>query len=259
LTKDRLETILNQYVITDNNIKTISPSDANYPKLLGEIHDPPKILYFRGDVSLLHSPCLGVVGTRKLSLYGKEVTEYFVTQLVQNGFTVVSGLALGIDAVAHRTALKTKGNTIAVLGTGIDDKSIYPKDHIQLIHEILENRGLIISEYKPGTGGSKWTFPARNRIISGLSYGVVVVEADYKSGALITAKCALDQNRDVFAIPGNVFSQKSNGTNMLIQNGAKLVHAPCDILEEYEQQIISDSDDVQKRISTKEQFTKKDS
>lgn len=202
--------------------------------MLAQISDPPEVLYCRGNIELLNTPCLGVVGTRKLTPYGKEAAEYITQQISHGGFTVVSGLAYGVDAVAHRSALDAGGKTIAVLGTGTDDKSIYPKENLRLAADILDGGGLIISEYPDGTGGQLWSFPRRNRIISGLSRGVIIIEADKSSGALITAKCALDQNRDVFAVPGNIFSPRSVGPNMLIQNGAKLVLTPQDILEEYQ-------------------------
>lgn len=217
-------------------ITTISRTDKKFPKRLAQIHDAPEILYCRGNIKLLGSSCFGVIGTRAMTSYGKEAAERLTCELSAQGLTIVSGLALGIDSVAHRAALDTGGATIAVLGGGIDDKTIQPTAHRQLSNNILERDGLLISEYPAGYPPDKWTFPQRNRIISGLSIGVLVVEADEESGSLITAKCALDQNRDVFAIPGNIFSPRSKGTNLLIQQGAKLVLSANDILQEYGQE-----------------------
>ncbi len=216
-------------------IITIDRKHKNYPKPLLEIHDSPEILYCRGNLKLLNSACFSVVGTRKLTSYGKEAARLITGELARNGFTIVSGLALGIDAVAHKAALDCDAKTIAVLGTGIDDRGIYPETNFGLAQEILKKGGLIISEYSIGTPGLKHQFPERNRIISGLSVGVLIVEADKKSGSLITAECALDQNRDVFAVPGSIFSSKSIGPNTLVQKGAKLVTSANDILEEYGQ------------------------
>ncbi len=212
-------------------IVELTQKDERYPKLLSQIHDTPKTLYCRGNLDLLESDCFAVVGTRKLTSYGKETTNNIVGGLVGAGFTIVSGLAMGIDAVAHQAALDWGGKTIAVLGTGI--KNIYPPSNINLANEILNSNGLIISEYAENEPGYKSNFPERNRIISGLSRGVLVVEADEISGSLITAKCALDQNRDVFAIPGSIFSTRSIGPNKLIRQGAKLVTSVQDILDEY--------------------------
>lgn len=209
----------------------------NYPKLLREIENPPKQLYCRGNIQLLHSFCFGVVGTRKLTSYGKEATETIISGLTSSGMTIVSGLAMGIDAVAHRTALENNLPTIAVLGTGINDKSIYPNINLGLAKDILKNNGLIISEYPPEAPGFKGNFPARNRIISGISRGVLVVEAHQKSGSLITTRYATEQNRDVFAVPGNIFSINSQGPNMLIQKGAKPVFSAQDILGAYYQNL----------------------
>src|SRR3989338_4249548 len=207
--------------------------EKNYPKLLAQISDPPKMLYCRGNLELLNSECMGVVGTRKLTSYGKESAQYITRGLATAGFTIVSGLAMGIDAVAHQITLDSGGKTIAVLGGGVDDKSICPQINYKLAMDILKNHGLIISEYPEGFHANEKTFPQRNRIISGLSRGVLIVEADEKSGALITAYCALDQNRDVFAIPGSIFSSKSLGPNVLIKKGAKLIVSAQDIVDEY--------------------------
>jgi len=207
--------------------------DKNYPRMLSHISDPPKQLYCRGNLELLNSECIGVVGTRKLTPYGKESAQYVTRGLVTADFTIVSGLAMGIDAIAHQTTLDIGGKTIAVLGGGVSDAKIGPKINLPLARKILENKGLIISEYSDKEEIFATNFAARNRIISGLSKGVVIIEADKDSGSLITAKCALDQNRDVFAVPGNIFSQKSTGSNELIKSGAKLVTSASDITDEY--------------------------
>ncbi len=215
----------------------ITTKDENFPKLLFQIADPPKQLYCRGNISLLNSSCFAVVGTRKLTNYGKETTQQIVRDLANNGFTVVSGLALGIDAIAHQTTLDCGGKTIAVLGGGVGDKNIGPRTNFTLAQNILKNDGLLVSEYSDEEKIFASNFAVRDRIISGLSLGVLVVEADEKSGALITAKCALDQNRDVFAVPGSVLSPKSAGPNTLIQSGAKLVMNAYDIINEYHENL----------------------
>ena len=201
--------------------------------MLTQIADPPKQLYCRGNLDLLNSECIGVVGTRKLTPYGKESAQYITRGLATAGFTIVSGLAMGIDAVAHQATLDIGGKTIAVLGGGVGDRKIGPRINLFLARNILENNGLLISEYSDNEEIYALNFAMRNRIISGLSKGVVIVEADINSGSLITAKCALDQNRDVFAIPGNIFSNKSTGSNELIKSGAKLVTSAQDISDEY--------------------------
>jgi DNA processing protein len=213
-------------------VVTIKLGSKDYPKLLSEIHNPPKLLYCRGNLSLLQTLCLAVVGTRKITPYGKETVEYIAGTLAQH-FTIVSGLALGIDAAAHQAALNNHGKTIAVLGSGVDDATLGPRTNFKLAQDILANDGLIISEYAPGMRATEFTFPARNRIISGLSLGTIIIEADKESGALITADRALEQNRDVFAVPGSIFWPRSIGPNLLIQKGAKLVQSPQDILQEY--------------------------
>ena len=204
--------------------------DDNYPALLSEIYDPPALLYCKGDLKK-DECCIGIVGTRKVSAYGKQVTENFSSKLEESGLIIVSGMALGVDSFAHSTVLKSKGRTIAVLGTGIDDKSIYPRSNYYLSKKIVSEGGAVISEFPIGTLPLRYNFPQRNRIISGLSLGVLVIEAGERSGALITASCALDQNRDVFAVPGNIYSTVSIGPNNLIKQGAKLVSNADEILE----------------------------
>lgn len=204
-------------------------SDPEYPALLKEIPSPPLGIYQKG-VFNHESFKLGVVGTRRATIYGKSVTEKITKELIKYKIGIVSGLALGIDTFAHHTTADFGGETIAVLGSGIDN--IFPSINKKLAEKIINNNGAIISEYPINTPPLKHHFPARNRIISGLSQGVLVVEAPEKSGALITARFALDQNRDVFAIPGPIFSQNSKGTNELIKAGAKLVTQAEDILTE---------------------------
>ena len=212
-------------------IKKISLKDENYPKRLREIKDPPKILYCLGEIKN-EEDCFAIVGARKCTNYGKEIASRIASDLAEVGLTIVSGFAPGIDTMAHRAAIEKGKRTIAVLGTGIDEKSIYPKSNLKLIDKILENGGAIISEFEPGIHGTKYTFPQRNRIISGLSLGVLVVEARMQSGALITANYAKEQGRKVFAVPGSIFSQASKGCHFLIKNGAKLVESAEDILKE---------------------------
>ena len=222
-----------------DEIKTISIQDENYPKLLKEIKEAPEILYYRGDISCTFSGkvqdienCFAVVGTRRCSDYGKQVALEIAGDLAEAGLIIVSGLAPGIDTTSHWATVERGKKTIAVLGTGLDEKSIYPQSNLKLAEEILEKGGCLISEYPPGTPGSKITFPQRNRIISGLSLGVLVVEAKQKSGALITAEWARKQGRKIFAVPGPIHSLNSKGPNYLIKRGAKLVESANDILKE---------------------------
>lgn len=223
-----------------NEIKKISISEKDYPKLLKEISDPPKILYYKGTISPEEN-CFAVVGTRRYSPYGKQVTLEMTGDLAEAGLTIVSGLAPGIDTFAHQAAVERtrlrqgfggQGRTIAVLGTGLDEKSIYPKQNIKLTQKIIELGGCLISEYPPGTRGTNFTFPQRNRIISGLSLGVLIVEAKEKSGSLITANFAFNQNRKVFAVPGPIHSLNSKGPHSLIKRNARLVENANDILKE---------------------------
>jgi DNA processing protein len=212
-------------------IGIITIKDKKYPKLLKEIYNPPALLYIRGKFTKADELAVGVVGTRKPADYGKQITPDIVKELSQNKITVVSGLALGIDSLAHLSALSEKGRTVAVLGSGLDKQSIYPYANRKLAEQIEEN-GAVIAEYPCGTLPLKQHFPARNRIISGLSLGTLIVEAPENSGALITARYALEQNRDVFAVPGNIYNRNSAGPNNLIKMGAKLVSSAQDILDE---------------------------
>ena len=209
------------------NVATIN--DPVYPKLLKEIYDPPFLLYYKGNLSKEDEFSLSVVGSRKFSFYGKEVTNNIIRELALNKITIVSGLALGIDALSHQATLRAKGKTIAVLGNGLD--RVYPISNSKLADEIVSSFGALISEFPLGTPPMKHHFPQRNRIISGLSLGTLVVEAGKESGALITAKCALEQNREIFAVPGNIYSETSQGTNHLIKMGAKPITQAADILD----------------------------
>lgn len=217
--------------LLDHQIKVSIYNDDSYPKILKEIYSPPAILYIRGTIQKEDEFALGVVGTRRFSSYGKQVTQDIVYGLSRAGITIVSGLAVGIDTEAHKTALEAGGRTIAILGGGIDDESIFPSINKNLAQRIIQ-QGALISEYPPGTPSFKQNFPARNRIIAGLSLGVLVVEAGKTSGALITARDALEQGKDVFAVPGNIYAEQSEGPHNLIKMGAKLVTSYEDILEE---------------------------
>lgn len=212
-------------------IEMLLITDPDYPKLLLEIPNPPPILYFRGNKKCLSSQSIGVVGTRLISLYGKQACEEIVSALSQNGINIVSGLAFGVDAESLATALESGQTPVAVLASPIDNYSISPRANFNLAQKII-SAGCLISEYPLGTSIQKQNFPIRNRIISGLSLGTLVIEADEESGSLITANYALEQGREVFAIPGSIFSRTSKGTNKLIQKGAKLVSSANDILEE---------------------------
>ncbi len=211
------------------DIKIITFRDTSYPKALSLISDPPLVLYVKGEVKETDRLSVGIVGSRMASDYGKRVTREFVSELGKAGFTIVSGLAKGIDAEAHRTALKVGVRTLAVLGCGID--VVYPEENRKLFSEIPSS-GAIISEFPFGTPPSKENFPQRNRIIAGLSLGIVVIEAAERSGALITARLAIEEGREVFAVPGPITSPLSCGTNKLIKDGAKLTDSSSEIIEE---------------------------
>ena len=214
-------------------IEEINIESEEYPKKLKEIYEPPLKLFVLGNKKLLNQKSVAIVGCRKPTEYGKTVAFKFSKGISENGINIVSGLASGIDTYAHLGAISPNnyGKTIAVLGNGLDE--IYPKRNIELAKKIIQSGGCIITEYQIGIRPEKQNFPRRNRIISGLSKGVLIVEAGEKSGALITADFALEQGRDVFAIPGNIFNETSVGTNNLIKQGAKLVSDYKEILEEY--------------------------
>lgn len=215
--------------LEEPNQHIILISDADYPKQLKETADPPPILFTRGDKDLIHFPQIAIVGSRNPSSSGLQIATDFAYSLSQAGFVITSGLALGIDAASHRGALKADAKTIAVTGTGLD--RVYPAAHKALATDILQ-QGLLISEFPPGTTAKANHFPRRNRIISGLCVGLLVVEAAQKSGSLITARMALEQNREVFAIPGSIYNPLARGCNALIRQGAKLVETTQDIMDE---------------------------
>jgi len=212
-------------------IKKISINDKDYPACLKKISDAPKILFVQGKL-IPEEKCFAVVGTRIPSSYGKQVAAEISADLANAGLTIVSGLAPGIDTISHQAVVEENKRTVAVLGTGLDESSIYPKENIPLTRKIIESGGCLISEYPAGTRGTQFTFPKRNRIISGLSLGVLVVEAKQKSGALITASWAKSQKRKVFAVPGSIYSSVSKGSHYLLKNGAQLAENAADILKE---------------------------
>lgn len=203
--------------------------DAVYPKLLREIYNPPAILFYRGNLQLLSRRKIGIVGARYATSYGLRVTEALVPKIVKEGFTIVSGLAKGIDSRSHEMAIQNGGQTIGILGTGLDVYYPYEKKELQ---QTMKQNQLVLTEYVNGSGPKKYHFPARNRIIAGLSLGVCVMEARKNSGSLITAQAAMDYGREVFAVPGSIFQSFSTGCHELIQDGAKCVQTIDDICEE---------------------------
>lgn len=213
------------------NIQEILPED--FPIALREIPQPPETLYLRGT---LPDPTqfyyLAVVGSRKFTSYGREAVERIISGLAGYPICIVSGLAMGIDAIAHRAALDAGLPTIAIPGSGLDSNTIYPRSNLALAREIIENGGALLSEYAPDLRAAPWTFPQRNRIMAGISQSTLVIEAEEKSGTLITARLALDYNRNVFAVPGSIFSASSKGTNKLIRQGATPITSAQDLLEE---------------------------
>lgn len=215
-------------------ISFLTLEDKNYPLLLKQIKSPPFVLFYKGDEKMLkqvqHDTCIGIVGTRKITDYGRQVTESITTELVDAGSVVVSGLAMGVDAVAHQTTVDNEGKTIAVLGCGVD--CCYPRENQRIYENILDSGGLVVSEYGIGQQPTVGSFPSRNRIIAGLSLGVLVTEGAADSGALITAKDAIAMDRKVFAVPGPVTSSLSQGTYQLIKSGAVVVSSGKEILDE---------------------------
>jgi len=216
-------------ILSNNGVSLIIYPEDSYPTILKEIYDSPMLLFYKGDLNWNDCIFFGVVGTRKLTSYGRRAIEEIISQLTLQGITIVSGMARGGDSVAHKVAIDSGGKTVAVLGSGFDH--LYPPENKKLAQEIIEN-GALLSEFPPHIEPRRQHFPMRNRIISGLSLGVLVVEASEKSGTLITANCALEQNREVFALPGSIFSPYSKGPAKLIKMGAKLVSSVEDILEE---------------------------
>ncbi|MDR2115918.1 MAG: DNA-processing protein DprA [Planctomycetaceae bacterium] len=211
-----------------NQIDIISIQDSQYPEPLRTIHDPPPILYVKGKILPQDTFSIAVIGTRRSSAYGCRQANRLVTALAHNGFTIISGLALGIDGIAHRAALKANARTLAILGSG--HHRIYPPEHETLAEQIIQSGGAVLSEYPPLHQSSKWTFPQRNRIVSGLSLGVLVVESPLRSGAMISARIAGEQGRDIFSVPGSIESPTSQGCHQLIRDGAYLVESIDDIL-----------------------------
>jgi DNA processing protein len=230
---DLLSSTLDWISREENQLLTLA--DSAYPKMLLEISDPPPLLYIKGNSELLKNGALGIVGSRSATPQGISNAEAFASELSDSRFTIISGLALGIDAAAHRGGLTGRSSSIAVVGTGLD--IVYPARNRKLAHELSE-RGLIISEFPLGTRPVAANFPRRNRLISGMSRGVLVIEAAVKSGSLITARYALEQGRDVFAVPGSIHSTLSKGCHALIKQGAKLVETAEDILIELGQQVV---------------------
>ena len=212
------------------NTVLVTPVDPDYPPLLKAIHDPPLALYVTGEPGALSLPCVGIVGTRAPTPYGRANAASFASALSKAGYSVVSGLARGIDTEAHKAALSAGGATVAVVGSALD--KLYPEENRKLAHEIVGSGGAVISEYPFGRAGDRQTFPFRNRIISGLSQGVLVVEAGVASGTMITADHALEQGRSVMAIPGRIDGETSSGCHKLIQDGARLVTKPEDVIDE---------------------------
>ncbi len=227
-----------------NNVKEMGGDvlvldDGSYPNLLREIADPPITLYVKGNwQECFETPCIGIVGSRRCTTYGRNASEMLGRDLAEHGVCVVSGFARGIDSSAHKGAIEGKGKTIAVFGTGID--GVYPKENAKLVDEILDSGGAIVSQFPLGTPPLRENFPYRNRIISGLSYGILIIEASERSGSLITARLAMEQDREVMAIPGNITSKTSFGTNYLIKSGAKLVQQWQDVVSEFPAEIAAE-------------------
>ncbi|MCD6319222.1 MAG: DNA-processing protein DprA [Candidatus Desulfofervidaceae bacterium] len=236
------------------DVELITYADNRYPSLLKEIYDPPFLLYVKGNVELLHTPCVAIVGTRRASFYGIKTATRLAVELAEAGITVVSGLARGIDTAAHKGALQAKGKTIAVLGCGMD--IVYPPENKKIYADIAR-QGAIISEFPLGTPPVARNFPIRNRIITGLSLGVIVVEAALKSGSLITARLALEQGREVFAVPGQIDTFHSKGTHSLIKQGAKLVETIADVLEELNLSVVETSTFREKQETKLDSMTEK--
>ena len=212
-----------------DNIQYITLDDTRYPPLLRQISDPPKGLYVRGN--LQDVPCISIVGTRRSTSYGRRAAQEIVSDLVVAGLGIVSGLALGIDGEVHKATLDAGGYTIAILGTGIDEATIYPREHLKLAHQILESGGALVSENPPGSPSFKYAFPRRNRLIAGWSPATLVIEANESSGSLITARLALDDNREVLAVPGSIWSDVSLGCNRLLSLGAKVCMSAQDVID----------------------------
>lgn len=217
-------------LINRAGVHAITVRDEEYPRLLAQTSTPPNVLFVKGTLPK-DAVSVGIVGTRTCSPYGTQVASDLSRGLASAGVEVISGLALGIDGEAHRACIDAGGITVGVLGSGVDEKSLYPREHLQLAERIVQSGGAVISEYPLGTSPLPHYFPYRNRIIAGLSLGVVVVEADEESGALITARAALDENRDVFAVPGSIYADNAKGPNGLLKMGARVATSAQDILD----------------------------
>lgn len=241
----RKQVDLNKYweSIQTKHINVLISSDMNYPRLLREINNAPPVLYCKGEIKLEDEWSVAIVGTRRVSHYGRQATEEFAKVLAEHNITVTSGLARGVDGIAHRAALNSMGRTIAVLGSGVD--RIYPPEHRKLAEEI-STQGAVISDYPPGTPPDGYNFPARNRIISGLSRVTIVIEAGKSSGALITSEFAADQGRDVYALPGSIYADQSIGTNRLIQQGAKPLLDIRELLQDLQVELIQEHKELRK-------------
>ena len=225
-------------------IKIIKQNSKNYPTKLLQIQETPKQLYVEGDTSLLNNDAIAIVGSRKATEYGKKCTSYFAKELAKKGITIISGLATGIDSVAHIHSMKEQGKTIAVIGSGF--KHITPKENYYLYEQIIEKGGCIVSEYPPETKEEVANYPRRNRIISGLSMGVLVIEARHRSGSGITANLAMKQKKEVFCVPNRIDEKTASGTNNLIKKGANLVTCPEDILEFYDLKTLNEEMEMPK-------------
>jgi len=226
--------------LAQHKISAINIKDENYPRALKQIYDPPAVLYYKGKLNQ-DQTILAVVGTRKISNYGIQVVKDIIPQLVSQHITTISGLALGVDALVHQTTIEAGGQTIAVLGGGLDEQNLYPSANRYLANKIIATDGVIISEYPPGTLPLKQHFPKRNRLISGWARGVLIIEGNIDSGSLITARSALEQNREVMAIPGSIYAAGSAGPNSLIKQGAAMVNEVEDILNCLNLQLIDQS------------------
>lgn len=219
-------------LIEQEQIKVLFEDEVNYPEPLRNINQPPLVIYYRGTLSnSLWPRSLSVVGSRRYSSYGERVIGDLIGPVASQGVTIISGLALGIDALAHQAALKAQGLTVAVLGSGIDRGNLYPTSNRNLAEAIVNHHGAVMTEFPPGTPGLTFNFPRRNRIIAGLSKGTLVIEAAIKSGSLITARYALDYGKEIMAIPSHIYSIYASGTNLLIQQGAKLISSSQDIMD----------------------------
>ncbi len=232
--------------VADSGVQVITWDDAIYPRRLKEIDQPPPVLFVRGSINVEDDWAVSVVGTRRVTPYGRQVASEIARYLAQNGVTVVSGLARGVDAIAHQTAMQAGGRTLAILGSGVD--TIYPPEHRKLAEDI-SRQGAVISDYPLGTQPESRNFPPRNRIIAGLSLATIVVEAGETSGALITAEFAVEQGRDVFAVPGSILTPQSEGTNRLIEQGARPLLRMSEILESLKLEQIPEKQASRKAIA----------